>query len=215
MVGPAFVRKEALVAGVEAVHAGWASLIGELGIDGLERPAVVGDWRVRDVVAHANCWDRWQLVQLRCAFTEEVPTDVELHGPITFPPNDDMREDAMNAMFLAGYAEWSTADVITHFEEVCAFRTDRLREASQEQLGTIVGADWAGGTNRIVRLASEVDVLSDPEPAWRFLGRQVNHLRAHLDEVRVALPSGRLVIPASGTPITDDDVRVLRDADQR
>jgi hypothetical protein len=27
--------------------------------------------------------------------------------------------------------------------------------------------------------------------------------------------SGRLVIPPSGTPITDDDVRALRDADQK
>jgi AbrB family looped-hinge helix DNA binding protein len=27
--------------------------------------------------------------------------------------------------------------------------------------------------------------------------------------------SGRLLIPPSGVPVTDDDVRVLRDADQR
>src|SRR5688572_10463936 len=54
--------KAALVGAIDSVHTDWFSLIDDLGTDGLERPAVVGEWRVRDVIAHANCWDRWQLV---------------------------------------------------------------------------------------------------------------------------------------------------------
>ena len=176
-----------LVAAVESVQTDWHALITELGVDGLEVPGVVGDWRVRDVIAHANCWDRWQLVQLRCAFTGETPTDPELHGEITFPPNDDMSEDAMNAMFLAGYADWGTEDVVRHFQEVCAMRSAWIDGASQDQLDATVGADWTSGTNRVIRLASEVENLSAPKQVWRFLLDQVEHLRGHLDELRVAL----------------------------
>ena len=104
------MEKHALVDTVDSVHAEWFALIDQLGTEGLERESVVGEWRVRDVVAHANCWDRWQLVQLRCAFTGETPSDDELHGEVRFPPNDDMSEDAMNAMFLAGYADVATGD---------------------------------------------------------------------------------------------------------
>ena len=178
--------KDALVGAIDSVHTDWYSLIDALGTDGLERPAVVGNWRVRDVIAHANCWDRWQLVQLRTAFTGETPTDAELHGPITFPPNDDMNEDAMNAMFLAGYADWSTEDVVAHFREVCAMRASAVADASQDQLDAVVGSDWAGGTNRVIRLAVEVEGVADPQPAWRFVMNQVDHLQGHLSEVRDA-----------------------------
>lgn len=141
---------------------------------------------MRDVIAHANCWDRWQLVQLRTAFTGETPADAELHGPITFPPNDDMNEDAMNAMFLAGYADWSTGDVVAHFREVCAMRAGWVGDASQDELDAVVGPDWAGGTNRVIRLVSEVEDVGDAQPAWRFVMNQVDHLQAHLSEVRDA-----------------------------
>jgi len=181
------VDKAALVGAIDSTHGSWFSLIQELGSEALERSGVVGDWRVRDVLAHANCWDRWQLVQLRCAFTGETPTDGELHGDITFPPNDDMHEDAMNAMFLAGYADVSTDDVVKHFREVCVIRADWVRGASQGQLDTTIGADWASGTNRIIRLSAEVEQLSQPQPVWRFIQNQLDHLQAHFVDVRAAL----------------------------
>jgi hypothetical protein len=178
------VDKAALVSAIESVHANWLSLVEQLGIEGLERAGAVGDWRVRDILAHANCWDRWQVVQLRCAFTSETPTDRELQGEIDFPPNDDMHEDAMNAMFLAGYAHWSTDDVVRHFREVFAMRTAWVSGASQAQLHASVGADWAGGTNRVIRLSSEVEGVDNPQPAWQFILNQVEHLEGHLDDVR-------------------------------
>ena len=177
------MNKDALVSMIDSVHAEWFALIEQLGTDGLEVHDVVGTWRVRDVLGHCNCWDRWQLVQLRCAFTGETPTDPELHGPITFPPNDDMSEYAMNAMFIAGYADRPTSDVVAHFREVCAMRADWVRAASQDQLDSVIGSDWASGTNRVIRLASEVKRLSDPQPAWQFVRNQLDHLQGHLGDV--------------------------------
>jgi hypothetical protein len=181
------MEKDALLGAIERTHADAFGLIEELGIDGLERPGVVGEWSVRDVLAHCNCWDRWQIVQLRCAFTGETPSDDELRGPIVFPPNDDMHEDAMNAMFIAGYEGWATKDVVVHFREVCGMREDWVGAASQDQLDAIVGSDWTGGTNRIIRLASEVEQLTGPLAASQFVMNQVDHLGTHLGEIRSAL----------------------------
>lgn len=94
--------KAELIQAVSDMRKRWDAVIDELGPEGLERPAATGEWRVRDVLAHFNGWDRWQLVQLRCAFTGEMPTDEELTGGVEFPDNDDMQEDAMNEMFRVG-----------------------------------------------------------------------------------------------------------------
>lgn len=67
------MNKGELTKKMTEVRESWEATIAELGPEGLERPEVAGDWRVRDVLAHFNGWDRWQLVQLRCAFTGEHP----------------------------------------------------------------------------------------------------------------------------------------------
>jgi hypothetical protein len=128
--------------------------------------------------------DRWQLVQLRCAFSGETPTDDELTGGIVYPPTDDLHSDAMNAMFLAGTRELALADIVAHWREVSAMRAHWVAEASQEQLDERIGADWQGGSQRILRLASEVSAVSNPAPVWQFILDQVEHQWQHLQRVR-------------------------------
>lgn len=176
--------KAELIKAVSDVRQGWDAVIDELGAEGLERPGATGDWRVRDVLAHFNGWDRWQLVQLRCAFTGEAPTDDELTGGVDFPENDDMQEDAMNEMFRVGNLTRSLDDVVADFREVSEMRADWVGSASQEQLDTVIGADWAGGTARIFRLASEVPSVSNPERVWQRLADQVSHQKEHLRIVK-------------------------------
>lgn len=176
--------KAELVQAVSGVRKRWDAVIDELGPDGLERPGATGDWRVRDVLAHFNGWDRWQLVQLRCAFTGETPTDEELTGGVDFPENDDMHEDAMNEMFRVGNHTRPLDDVVADFREVSEMRATWLDAASQEQLDTVIGADWAGGTHRIFRLASEVPSVSNPERVWQRLTNQVAHQKEHLRIVK-------------------------------
>lgn len=162
----------------------WEATIAELGPGGLERPGAAGEWRVRDVLAHMNCWDRWQLAQLRCAFSGETPTDDELNGGLVFPPNDDMREDAMNAMFYAANHRRPLADIVADWREVSEMRTDWVANATQGQVDTVIGADWTSGTTRIFRLLSEVPSVSNPEQVWERICEQVAHARGHLDGVR-------------------------------
>lgn len=158
----------------------WEETIADLGPEGLERPGACGDWRVRDVIAHCNAWERWQLVQLRTAFTGETPSDEELVGGITYPDNDDMQEDAMNQMFYDGTKDLPTDEILRHFREVTRMRLDWITSASQEQIDEVVGGDWTGGTNRIFRLASEVPTVANKEQVWERLNDQIEHQYLHL-----------------------------------
>ena len=176
--------KAELINAVSDVRDGWGAVIDELGAEGLERPGATGEWRVRDVLGHFNGWDRWQLVQLRCAFTGETPTDEELTGGVDFPDNDDMQEDAMNEMFRVGNLARPLDDVVADFREVSGMRAKWVDAASQEQLDAVIGGDWAGGTARIFRLASEVPSVSNPERVWHRLADQVAHQKEHLRIVK-------------------------------
>jgi hypothetical protein len=182
-------EKEALAASVAEVREAWEAVIAELGHQGLERPVLPDGWRVRDVLAHFNGWDRWQLVQLRCAFTGETPTDEELSGGIEFPPNDDMQEDAMNAMFLAGNRDRTVDEIVGDWREISAIRAEWVADASQEQLDTDIGGDWTSGTNRIFRLASEVPTVNPTEHVWERIVDQIEHQKEHLKILREHLES--------------------------
>lgn len=177
------MNKEAVVKSVSDIRAEWQQVIDELGPEGLERPGAQGEWRVRDVLAHFNGWDRWQLVQLRSAFTGESPTEEELTGGIEYPPNEDMSEDAMNAMFFEGNRSRPVDQIVSDWQEVSDMRATWVVGASQEQLEATVGADWAGYP-RIMRLASEVTTVTNPEQAWERIADQIGHQRIHLQAVR-------------------------------
>jgi hypothetical protein len=178
------MEKEALLKAVAGVREAWEAALEEPGAGGLEQPGANGDWRVRDVLAHFNGWDRWQLVQLRCAFTGEIPTDDELLGGIAYPPNDDLHEDAMNAMFIAGTQGLPAEEILRHWRNVSAMRADWVASTIQDQLDAFIGADWHAGNSRIIRLASEVPSVNKPVPVWQFILDQVEHQKEHLETVR-------------------------------
>ena len=176
--------KENLMQALSDVRNAWEATIAELGSDGLEQPGATGDWRVRDVLAIFNGWDRYNLVQLRCAFTGEIPTNDELTGGIPYPPRDSFNVDAMNAMFVAGTRELPVEVIVRHWRTISAMRADWVSAASQEMLDEVVGADWSSQSGRIMRLASEVPSVSNPMPAWKLVFDQVDLQRSHLQAVR-------------------------------
>ncbi len=178
------MEKAALLKLATDVRGDWEATIAELGMDGLERPGVTGEWRVRDVLAHCNGFDRWQIVQLRSAFSGEIPTDEELTGGINYPPNDDLSDDAMNAMFIEGTRDLPTSTILRHWHEVMSMREAWLSAATQQQLDALITADWHSGSKRIMRLASEIPSATEHTPAWKLIFDQIDHLKAHLEEVQ-------------------------------
>lgn len=178
------MENETLMQAVSAVRTAWEAAIAELGSDGLEQPGAAGDWRVRDVLAICNGWDRYNLVQLRCAFTGEIPTSEQLTGGISYPPRDTFDVEVMNAMFIAGTRELPAADIVRHWREISALRADWVSAASQTMLDQVVGADWSSQNARIMRLASEVPSVSNAMPAWQLIFDQVDLQKSHLQTVR-------------------------------
>jgi hypothetical protein len=178
------MKKEELLAAIADLREGWDDVISRLGPDGLERPGATGDWRVRDVLAHCNAWERWQLVQLRCAFTDETPSDDELTGGIKYPDSESMQEDAMNAMFIAGTKDLPLQTILDHWREVTDMRERWVGDATDEQLDETFAADWASGSDRVFRLTSEAPDLPNPRRVWEQLSEQLDHQRYHLAIVR-------------------------------
>ena len=178
------MEKENLIQALSDVRKAWEATIAELGSDGLEQSGVTSDWRVRDVLSIFNGWDRYNLVQLRCAFTGEIPTNDELTGGIPYPPRDSFNVDAMNAMFIAGTRELPVEDIVRDWREISAMRADWVSAASQNRLDEVVGADWSGQSSRKMRLASEVPSVSNPMPVWQLIFDQVDLQKSHLQTVR-------------------------------
>ena len=90
----------------------------------------------------------------------------------------------MNAMFMAGTRDLPQQVILDHWREISKMRADWVDAASQEQLEEVIGTDWSGGTMRVVRLASEVPNVSNPESAWMRILDQVEHQRGHLKNIR-------------------------------
>ncbi len=192
------MKKEELAQAIDEVREAWEAALAELGAAGLERPGVDDGRPVREQLAIFNGWDRWNLVQLRCAFSGEIPTNDELTGGIPYPPRDTFSIDAMNAMFVAGTRAMPAAEIVRDWRRVSDLRAAWVSAASQTMLEAVIGADWSGQSPRIWRLVSEVPSASDPLPVWKLILDQLEMQQHHLQAVRDWLLTARRSPPAAG-----------------
>ena len=172
--------------------ADWETVIGELGPEGLERPGATEGWRVRDVLAHMTGWERWQIVQLRNAFTNGPdPTKAELVGRVDYPEEDHfLSTDERNAVFVKINADRPLADVIEDFREVSAMYDDWLALATQDDVDTTIGVKFTERSQAVFK-ASDVPEVANTETAAAWLERLfVTHRAEHLDAVRTWMKTG-------------------------
>jgi hypothetical protein len=179
------MTKDELTAAIDTCDRDWEAQVARIGTDGLEKPGVVGRWRVRDVLAHINGWHRWQNVQLRSAFTGNAPSEAELTGGLAMGEPDRALsfEDGMNAMFEAANRDRPLQDLLADWREIRSMRRAWVASAAEEQLSELVGTDWSGEPGRYIRLVAEAPGALDPKPASAFVFDQVLHERAHLIQV--------------------------------
>jgi uncharacterized damage-inducible protein DinB len=103
--------------------------------ESLTSRAIVGDWTVKDVLAHIAAWDRWSLESMQRVVAGRPP-DLALAGD----------EDAFNAVHVAAWRDRSLADVLI---ELQAARTDVLawlEGLSDEDVlrrRVVDGEDWS------------------------------------------------------------------------
>ena len=85
-----YAEMEAVLAGLEA--------------DDLEQPGVVGEWSLRDVLAHFAGYERYVAAEVIAALEDREATNNELYGGEEAPTaEDDLNDDTSNA-WVVGHA---------------------------------------------------------------------------------------------------------------
>jgi hypothetical protein len=121
-------RAAKLLTTLDAAWAAFEASYADLPDARLLEPGVVGEWSVKDVLAHVNTWEEEALVHLPVIAAGGTPPRYVTHGGI----------DAFNARMSARKADLALSDVRRMLDETHRRVVDLVRRASEEQL--------AGGT---------------------------------------------------------------------
>lgn len=77
-----------------------------------EERGVVGEWSLRDLLAHFAGYERWVSAEILAELEHREATDEERYGrPDTPSPEDDLNDDTSNAWVVA-YARQQPLDVV-------------------------------------------------------------------------------------------------------
>src|SRR5919202_373548 len=117
-------------------HAEWDALIAGADEARLTGPGAVGDWSVKDLVAHVMVYERWVVGNLG----DDVPPDPD-------PPSDvNMNDlDQRNAWFYRANLDRPLVDVLADWRHF-AHRLEELVEAPpEERLGVSFTVTPEGG----------------------------------------------------------------------
>jgi predicted RNase H-like HicB family nuclease/uncharacterized damage-inducible protein DinB len=152
-------RRHWLLARLAAERAGL--LEQALGLDerALIRAPVIGDWTVKDVLAHVAAWDRWEARTMQSMVAGEMPDFSALH---------DL--NASNAAFVAPWRDRSLGEVLAELQAARTDWVDWLEGLPEEEFfrqRSHDGDDWSF-YNAPVRVQWEHDAGHAGEIAdWR------------------------------------------------
>lgn len=126
--------------------------------EALTLPAIVGDWTVRDVLAHIAAWDRWSLPEMQRVAAGQPPDLSLAHD-----------EDAFNAVHVAAWRHRSLGDVMIELQAARAAVLAWLEALPAEELlrRQVVGSeDWS--------FPAWIDIYArhDAEHAAQIAGQQ-------------------------------------------
>ena len=152
-------------------HAEWEALIAGADEARLTESGAVGDWSVKDLVAHVMVYERWVVGNVGDGVPPDPPP----------PPDVDMNDqDQRNAWFYRANRDRPVADVLADWRHF-ARRLEELVEAlPEEQLGVSFTVTPEGR----LRPVTESDA-GPPWPLWRIIdGNAGRHYADHTPELR-------------------------------
>lgn len=167
-----------------------------LGLDErlLTKVPVVGDWAVKDVLAHIAGWDRWEDRTMRCMVAGDRPD---------FASVEDL--DASNAAIVAAWRERSLTEVVAEFKTVRRDWVAWLQDLPLEEFfgaRSCGGDDWSFYSDPL-RVQWQHDAgHADEIAAWRKteglqgVAGPLAILSAALDAARVELLAAASCVPA-------------------
>ncbi len=134
MVDP--TDKRQLIEELSASHSAWEALLGQVGEDRLELPGVVGEWSVKDLVAHITAWEQRILAWLEAIHNGTWPQ------PPEWPVN--LNEDGINAWIFAANRHRRLNDVLAESQLVFDQLRQGLDQLTEQDLTETGRFEWLG-----------------------------------------------------------------------
>jgi hypothetical protein len=127
-------EKNALLKDIQSEHYRLDQLIADLSSEDMLRGGVVGDWSVKDILAHLTAWEQLFLNWYWCGLSGKSPE----FAPAGIPTR--LLNQRFYEQFAGRQLEDVLADYLASYQEIIAV----VREASQEELFSPGRYAWTG-----------------------------------------------------------------------
>lgn len=134
---PRPTSKHDLLAAIDKERGALDTYLGTLSPEEMIGPGIVGDWSVKDVLAHLVEWEQMCLGWYRAGMKDEVP-------PLPAPGYKWNQTPALNEMIYEKYCEWELADVLERFHRSHSEILGVINDLSDDQLFTRSVYGWTG-----------------------------------------------------------------------
>lgn len=163
--------------------AAWEAALAELDDRDLVQAGAVGEWSVKDIVAHIASDDRWFAGQLEAAMRGELPTAASCYGDEAPPPpaTDLSTQDGRNAWHHARFRDLPLAEVRQLAAGARARRDAALAALPESEFEALYAIVELGHVAHL-RPAAEGE---QGRPLWRAIaGNAWHHYEDHTKDVR-------------------------------
>jgi hypothetical protein len=91
------LTKQQVMDTLDAARREWEETLAQVPANRLDEPGVVGEWAVKDIVAHVGYWERWSGGHVSAAMNGATATHTDLYGVEHLPDEvAAMSEDEFN-----------------------------------------------------------------------------------------------------------------------
>ncbi len=134
------MNKNQLINTLRIERAAWEALLKEVGEERMTLPGVVGDWSVKDIIAHITAWQRRPVEWLAAARRGDKPTPAPW-------PSDLVGDDPINAWICDANRNRPLKDVLAESREVHDQLLKGLESIPEQELNDASRYSWLNGNS--------------------------------------------------------------------
>lgn len=158
------MEKNQLINTLRIERAAWDALLKEVGEERMSTPGVVGDWSVKDIIAHITAWQRRPVEWLAAARRGDKPK------PAPWPPSL-AGDDPINAWIYDANRNRPLKEVLAESRQVHDKLMQGLESMPEQELNDASRFSWLNGNS-----------LADSIP-----GNSYEHYQHHSQDIQAWL----------------------------
>lgn len=129
------MNKSELLSKMQTEYDRWNRLLTDMSEELIVQPGAVGEWSVKDVIAHIAAWERRSAVQLMADLHGETPTGVAVYGrECDLATVDKMSEDEFNNWMAEDSRDKSLEEVLAASQRAHQLLVAAVEAMSEEDL---------------------------------------------------------------------------------